>query len=616
MAASTSSIQNRPYRSHRVPACSRCRSRKIRCHIDIPNQPCLSCRQRQLKCLYLVDAPAANADSGEQQSKRRRLTPGHGNLPPPVLHKTGTDPSASVLLPPHLAEDVEILQRHISLHEQPSGETPGRYQTLYSDASNPIVYLSVPRFRAGLRPENSVGMQQLEIIEQILGPFKSAVIDLYFEQVHPHFPLLDDDTRFNIRQGLSEKVPKNLACVIYAIGIIYWRKSDILKLHPMPDAHYIWNKAISSVLEDFLSPSMSTIQAASLDQIGRPSVSLVGNVTLCGRTVALAQTFGLHRDCSEWKISDNEKSVRLRLWWGVLINDYWASVAYGIPPRVVFGFYDVPRPRVETVFLPSKASPAEKCATICFIHLCALTELLGDILPLVYHVKPEPIELEKSVQQLKNALAKLESELPEWLPLPHQTGTSNLWLCFLSIRLLLSRVALRASILLRDPDLQTARMDDLCASTVAVIDFVLFLGEYQFLDFWLPYAAHLLVLAVSVSLRCAVEARNVEERNSSISRLERLMSHLERAREDHDWDIANYCLERHSESISKLSLLAAQSPQPEAPGGNTKDNVVDEYSALEDNTFLLSDMLDPNSFDFSWEALWDTASGMPTFCNE
>jgi hypothetical protein len=32
-----------------------------------------------------------------------------------------------------------------------------------------------------------------------------------------------------------------------------------------------------------------------------------------------------------------------------------------------------------------------------------------------------------------------------------------------------------------------------------------------------------------------------------------------------------------------------------------------------DEQFLLADILDPNAFDFSWDALWDTPSGMTNF---
>lgn len=36
---------------------------------------------------------------------------------------------------------------------------------------------------------------------------------------------------------------------------------------------------------------------------------MVGNANLCGRTVTLAQMFGLHRDPSNWNVSAAQKSL-------------------------------------------------------------------------------------------------------------------------------------------------------------------------------------------------------------------------------------------------------------------------------------------------------------------
>ena len=41
---------SRPYRSHKIPACERCRKRKARCTIDLPDQPCLLCRLQGGTC--------------------------------------------------------------------------------------------------------------------------------------------------------------------------------------------------------------------------------------------------------------------------------------------------------------------------------------------------------------------------------------------------------------------------------------------------------------------------------------------------------------------------------------------------------------------------------------
>lgn len=238
------------------------------------------------------------------------------------------------------------------------------------------------------------------------------------------------------------------------------------------------------------------------------------------------------------QITPYEKAIRIRIWWGVLITDYWTSIAYGTLPHTSKRFYDVPMPTLDSLASP-KATPALRTASTCFIHLCALTELLGDILPLVYEVNPDRVELSGSVEKLKRRLNELERGLPEWLPLPKKPGTSNLWFCFLSMRLLLSRVTLRAAVLEGDTttQLKDARLDELRASSSAVLDFVLSLIEHNFLDFWLPYATHLLVHAVTVSLRCTVETQDLDVRNACIARLERTIAHIQHAREHYDWDV-------------------------------------------------------------------------------
>jgi hypothetical protein len=237
------------------------------------------------------------------------------------------------------------------------------------------------------------------------------------------------------------------------------------------------------------------------------------------------------------QITPYEKAVRIRIWWGVLITDYWTSIAYGTLPHISKRFYDVPMPILSSL-VSSKATPAEIYASTCFIHLCGLTELLGDILPLVYEVNPDRVELKHAVERLKPRLNELERQLPEWFPLPRKPGSSNLWLCFLSMRLLLSRVTLRAAILEGDTALGQQRLDELRAASSEVLDFVLSLVEHNFLDFWFPYATQLLVHAVTVGLRCAVETKDERVRNECVGRLERVIGHIKWARDQYDWDVS------------------------------------------------------------------------------
>lgn len=63
--------------------------------------------------------------------------------------------------------------------------------------------------------------------------------------------------------------------------------------------------------------------AILINVCGRPSTSMFGNGGMVGTAVALSNALGLNRDPSSWSISPLEKSLRVRIWWLVLIHDRW-----------------------------------------------------------------------------------------------------------------------------------------------------------------------------------------------------------------------------------------------------------------------------------------------------
>jgi hypothetical protein len=103
---------------------------------------------------------------------------------------------------------------------------------------------------------------------------------------------------------------------------------------------------------------------------------------------------------------------------------------------------------------------------------------------------------------------------------------------------------------------------------------------------------------------------------------------MQHARDTYDWDIAIYALERCAEPVGRIAgLNKREAPQPlmdhpEIPGlnGSVMPNGSGAMeppglpaATFDDTAFLLSDILDPNAFDFSWDALWDTPSAMTNF---
>jgi hypothetical protein len=86
----------------------------------------------------------------------------------------------------------------------------------------------------------------------------------------------------------------------------------------------------------------------------------------------------------------------------------------------------------------------------CFFGMCTLTEILGDILPLIYD------RCQKSEADLSKTLRRLETELDKWEDSepavsmfvedgPPVSGISSLKLGFLSVRMLICRIAFRVS---------------------------------------------------------------------------------------------------------------------------------------------------------------------------
>ncbi|KAJ6259060.1 hypothetical protein Dda_5957 [Drechslerella dactyloides] len=616
-------MEHRPYRSHKVPACTRCRQRKIRCKIDLPSQPCLFCRERGVACLIPTSPPddaaaVSHASASAHPAKRRRydIDPIPNRQPVTAIpidassggnNVTGISKSA-IIVGPAVAEDVEIVQRHMSNASQSHFARPqsGNYATEDPGGTSSVVYVTVPKYRRGVRPKADTGDKQREIIEQIFGPFKKEAIRLYFELVHPCFPIIGDELRAQLLGLRWADVNSALLCNIYASVVPLWSRSEILRLHPRPDSDYVWNLTVSALQEDSTSPSFATILLCGINVIGRPSLSYVGNIANSSRVVALAHSFGLHRDPRKWNKPAAEKEMRVRMWWCVFIIDGWSSLSYGTPPNIAKGCYDVQLPeRCATGHAHTNSSPktgnSQSTATNgnsghypyncsgSFYSLCSLTRILAEMLPMVYHLDPDPATLQ-------NTLATTAVMLREWeegmaaasSPEPaadKDNSKSNLQFCYLSAKLVFSRLSLRAAWLQNqgsvngsvaanatistDPEFKhkisiSNRLQDLQISATKVLEFVTNLTPSQLQEFWLPYTSHLLVVATMILLRCAVETENQAIKIACAATLISLKDALELHRDIHAWELGDLCLERCAELISRVQC-SSSAPQTPAP---------------------------------------------------
>ena len=267
-------------------------------------------------------------------------------------------------------------------------------------------------------------------------------VSSYFRKIHPCFPILDEAMFWNLWRKQPERISSALICQIYAISLVFWQTDDKLNDRSRPDMSFAWNQAVVALRDDLLAPGMTTLHASLLAITGRPTIGVTGNVVKAGSTVTLAHSLGLHRNPTAWRIGDAEKGMRVRLWWAVLVHDYWSSLAHGTPPNIQKANYDVP--------LPSRDSTSE--ASVTFHYLCSLSRILGDLLPLVYTLAPDHGEIERTSRRLDCDLDDWEHILPQALKVSNQqergpsiNGESSLWFCYLTCRLLVCRLTYRVS---------------------------------------------------------------------------------------------------------------------------------------------------------------------------
>ncbi|RAL11266.1 putative C6 transcription factor [Aspergillus homomorphus CBS 101889] len=655
----------RPYRSHKVRACDLCRKRKSRCTVDIPGQSCLLCRVQGADCHYQEDSsqdpPLSNGHETKRWSadpaqvstigqKRKRSSevgsPASVSRPrassvPQSDSLSGHRGSESRFDDPHnesvlivgpvVADDAQVIEKYMPTERTSKSVEPknNTYNVYSSDPRKPILYTTVSRRRQGMRVGIPPGENQKEILEQILGPFKHDLVRLFIDRFNAAFPIFDGESFWEA--FISETPgdpPASLLCQVYSMSLVYWKHTPKLACHPKPDVRYAVNMTVAALHEEFSAPGLSTISAALIDLTGRPIFSMTGNAISSGRMVSLAHCLGLNRDPSHWKLSPAEKNHRMRLWWGVVIHDRWGSFGHGVPPQIAKNQYDVPLPTIDVLIPAASRTPERVRAAHCHIALCQLTEILGELLPLVYGLQHRfPRETTKKVRQIRTDLDVWEDSLPDWLRTPPRTseerisGTSSLQLAFLAVKMLVSRVELNEvnNSETENPEARRYFQTECRKSAEEIVQFISSLRKENFQEFWLPYSAFHLTTTATLLVRCALETTDSEVARSCLTNVETFRAILRRVREDEDWDVADMCLDHCERLLSRLPGGSSSNPDSNFTHVGPTDNRLVNPAAIslpetQTNNDIVDDMMSisgtfgtMDGFPFDMTGIWDVS---------
>ncbi|KAE8165375.1 fungal-specific transcription factor domain-containing protein [Aspergillus tamarii] len=659
----------RPYRSHKVRACDLCRKRKSRCTVDIPGQSCLLCRVQGADCHYQEesnhDTSIANGPDPKRWSvdnsseslpsgQKRKRTPHSDSPPSRPREDTSTLPRASSVVDsrgsetrrqgiedPHnesvhivgpvVADDAQVIEKFMPPEYSNKNEDPNShpYNVYSNDPRKPILYTTISRRRKGMRVGIPPGENQKEVLEQILGPFRHDLVRLFIDRFNVAFPIFDGDSFWEAYiSEVPGEPPASLICQVYSMSLVYWKHVPKLASHPKPDVRYAVNMTVAALHEEFSAPGLSTISCALIDLTGRPIFSMTGNAISCGRMISLAHCLGLNRDPSHWKVSQKEKDHRIRLWWGVVIHDRWGSFGHGVPPQIAKNQYDVPLPTIDGLLSPNGRTNERVRAAHCHIALCRLTEILGELMPLVYGLQHRVSrETSKRLRQIRTDLDMWEDSLPDWLRSPASTsteerisGTSSLQLGFLAVKMLVSRVELK-EVNSADTDNPEARryfQTECRRSAEEIVQFISSLRKENFQEFWLPYSAFHLTSTATLLVRCALETTDTDVARSCINNVEMFRSILRRVREEEDWDVADMCLDHCDRILNRLpgngstpDLNFSGVVQPDnrlvnpaaisLPETQTNNDIVDDMMSIS-GTFGTMD-----GFPFDMTGIWDVS---------
>ncbi|KAF5687363.1 transcriptional regulatory [Fusarium denticulatum] len=522
------------------------------------------------------------------QSEESPLALGSNDEQPHNLHIVG----------PAVTSDNQVLSDYLS--SMPSASRGSRIiRPAIGNRSRPVLFTAVQKRPVGLDSNLTFAEERLQLIEKILEPFTSDLVDVYFHKANSCFPLLDEaHFRKQYRENKSAISPALLSG-LYAHSITFWNSSPVLSRHRCPDGRFIWNLATEAAYSQIhRSPGISTIEALILNIGGREVTALIGNGVLLASSVSMAHSLGLNHSPISWEIPQSEKNLRMKIWWALLIHDKWLSLSHGTPPLISPTLNDVPQPLVEHLCGEGNSSEQVLNASV-YIALVGLTEVLDLHLRHVHQfsLSDESTDTTHLELALNNWIETLSDEIRRVvirgnnLTIP---GAANLRLSYLTVRLLLQRIELEAEKRVRDTG-DSRLLNRYMQARRTAEDILILTQELQpehLADCWLPSSAFAFSTTVSFLLRCALETENSTAglvQSSSLKIASELLSALSEHKEKSAWDLGDICLAQHADVVEKLRAMTP-------PGDSSAEEVLDFSSfAMAESSYL--DQLFPSLWD-------------------
>ncbi|KAI0113370.1 fungal-specific transcription factor domain-containing protein [Daldinia grandis] len=416
--------------------CESCLRRRFKCVVGDDDDSCVSCQVRGIPC-SLNQSPQprkrklARDSTEESNGKRGRLRQRQASL-------SSTTASTSLIEEMANFGGPTLLKRTLGLQEdrysQYIGPTTDFEPSLINlspfdpqdesllargtlrKVSDSDTFLMLPD---STTPGHEHQYDDVDEIQRLVTPYGRKLIDLYFEVVHPAFPIIQKNVFYEKYDRNYREFSPPLLAAVYILAINWWDYSEELAKSQRPNVREIERLIRSSLADAMWRPKLSTVQAGLLLS-QRPEGDQWAPTA---QIVAIAQELGLHLDCTHWKIPPWEKGLRKRLAWALYMQDKWGALVHGRPSHI-FSSNWVVQPLASNDFPETdldEQNPEEKMdierGRTLFAQMIYLTQVLAEILETFYTLEAMQNVTDAGPQgtHLVLGLAKpIQLKLKEW----------------------------------------------------------------------------------------------------------------------------------------------------------------------------------------------------------
>ncbi|CAE7000359.1 hypothetical protein CFE70_000994 [Pyrenophora teres f. teres 0-1] len=409
-------------RSRRERPCDACRRRKSRCVIHEGAALCVLCEFHKQECTF-VQSPLPRkrkvVDGEKKDSPNNTKKRSVDSDPPPLALSTPTI-TATAPSPPPPAPPPQPSQLP-TLHLPQLGETLGlqrRQHSRYIGLSSPFDSLLIGLSQFDTRNESTFDLgtlrrvndhecfimlpdentqdfagesEALGHVEQLVHPHGPALLDLYFQVVHPNYPIIQKHLFVERYRNGDRTFSPALLAGMYILALNWWALNPKLANYSKPDASRLETIAMKALTLAMERPKLSTVQAGLL-LLQRPEAD---SWSLTTQLVAIGQELGLHLDCSSWSVPLWERGLRKRIAWALYMQDKWSSLIHGRPSHIFNANWAV-KPITEEDFVEdgdgyetrqeeSKDEQTESHrGRILFAQMIGLTQIMAEVMDTFY----------------------------------------------------------------------------------------------------------------------------------------------------------------------------------------------------------------------------------------